>query len=722
MRTKMRNIKMELKFLILCIYLFHSGILRVGAEDADLYSPLDDVLRLNTSTFIPTVFQQNKNITFMVQFYNTYCGHCQMFAPVYKELATRVRNWTSVVRLAGIDCSKEENVITCSENKIEGYPTIYIYPPNAKFKEPNDVPLNLRTLKIEWNVDDIEESIIDYLGNLTQTNRQYPSVINAFQPIKSLNLNEVVRLYNSPQEPNAIVDSTSEQQDLMFVVENNDSYLGRKLIIEYSRISDKLELRRIPLSNKLLLKAILSEEDFENLEGNQPILVRVTSLNDGSKAQVLVRGEAKHILPTSPEHERQDFIERRFRMFFEHLYSIELKEKELESDVPSRQKEVEKSPGSSVNEVNSKEDGEVVIQYLLRTDKTGGRRIFAIDLLKGIAYMITHEIRIKGDLNPKEFETVRYLLTILDKYLPLEKWDTSLKKFIVDLRTRLDSGRHDYERSGISNVQMKDIQELAGGDTIRLRYGRENWVSCLASDKQHKGYTCSLWLLFHSLTVGEYYKAAPVQTVPKMVLSTMRGYITKFLGCTVCASNFEKETESLDDSLISRNASVSWLWYTHNKVNQRLNNEKQSDKLALTEVLFPSHKACSTCYKSDINEIGLDGKTLDDIEWNSTSVFKYMVDLYKPDRIVTPIEMASILTSIKSKSKYDVIESGKIDNTGTRRLKPSSVNRSVEEWNIQSLFSTSDISLCLFLYVASIVIVAMVCVSLNPKLKRLKTK
>lgn len=713
---------MELKFLILCIYLFHSGILRVRAEDADLYSQLDDVLRLNTSTFIPTVFQQNKNITFMVQFYNTYCGHCQMFAPVYKELATRVRNWTSVVRLAGIDCSKEENVITCSENKIEGYPTIYIYPPNAKLKDPNDAPLNLRKLHIEWNVDDIEESIIDYLGNLTQTNRQYPLVINAFQPIKSPNLNEFVRLYNSPQEPNAIIDSTSEQQDLMFVVENNDSYLGRKLIIEYSRISDKLELRRIPLSNKLLLKAILSEGDFENLEGYQPILVKVASLNDGSKVQVLVRGEAKHILPTSPEHERQDFIERRFRMFFEHLYSIELKEKESESDVPSRKKELDKSPGSSANEVNSKEDGEVVIQYLLRTDKTGGRRLFAIDLLKGIAYMITHEIRVKGDLSSKEFETVRHLLTILDKYLPLEKWDTSLKKFIVDLRTRLDAGRHDYELNGISNVQMKDIQELAGGDTIRLRYGRENWVSCQASDKQHKGYTCSLWLLFHSLTVGEYYKAAPVQTVPRMVLSTMRGYITKFLGCTVCASNFEKETESLDDGLISRNSSILWLWYTHNKVNQRLNNEKQLDKLALTEVLFPSHKACSTCYKSNFDEIGLDGKTLDDIEWNSTSVFKYMVDLYKPDRVITPIEMASILTSIKSKSKYDVIESSKIDNTGTRRLKPSSVNRSVEEWNIQSLFSTSDISLCLFLYVASIVIVAMVCVSLNPKLKRLKTR
>lgn len=718
----MRNIKLELKLLILYIYLFHNSIFRVKTDAPDLYSPLDDVLRLNSSTFVPTVFQQNKNVTFMVQFYNSFCGHCQMFAPVYKELASRVRNWTSVVQLAGIDCSKDENVLTCSENKIGGYPTIFIYYPNSKYQDPNDAPLDLRKLQIDWNVDDIEESLIDYLGNLTQTNRQYPQVVRAFLPINSSNLNEITRLYRAPQESNAIVDNTSEIQDLMFVIEKDDSYLGKKLIIEYSRLNDRLELRRILLSNKVLLKAMLSEEDFRKIEDYQPILVRVTSLNDRSKGQILVRGEAKHILPSSPEHERQDFIERRFKMFFEHLYSIELREKESDSAGQTKRKEVNQGPGPKSNEISSKENGEIVIQYLFQTDKTSGRQIFAVDLLKGIAYMITHEIKIKGDLNPNEFGTVRNILTILNKYLPLDIWDTSFNKFIVDLRTRLDSNRYIYESNGISAQQLRDILELAGGDAIRLRYSRENWVSCLASDKQHKGYTCSLWLLFHCMTVGEYYKAGPVQVKPKMVLTTMRDYITKFLGCTVCASNFEKETEGLESSLTSRNSSVLWLWYTHNKVNQRLNNEKQSNKLALTEVLFPSHKACSTCYRSDISEVGLDGKNLEDVEWNSESVFNFLVDLYKPDRIVTPIEFASILTSIKSKSNYDLLDTGKNDNLGTRRAGPSSANRSVEEWNIHSLFSTSDISLCLFLYVASIVIVAMVCISLNPKLKRLKTK
>lgn len=724
----MRNLELGLKLFIFCIFLIHHKVVQVKTDDApDLYSATDEVIRLNSTNFEPILFHQNKNITYMVQFYNTFCGHCQMFAPVYKDLASRVRNWTSVIRLAGIDCSKDENVITCSENKIEGYPTILIFPPNGKINEPDDAPMSLRKLNIDWTVDDIEESIVNYVANLTQTNKQYPLVADALQPIQGFSPKEIARLYRAPHESNGVIDDPSNVQDLMFVVEDGDSYLGRKLIIEYFRISDKLELRRILLSNKLLLKSILTEEEYRKLDDNQPILVRVTSLDDESKGQVLVRGEAKHILPTSPEHERQDFIYGRFKMFFEHFYSIELTEKESEIDIFHHKKK-EVNGSSSNNEVvkPTKDDGEMVIQYLLQNDKVDGKRIFAIDLLKGIAYMITHEIKIKGDLNPTEFATVRNLLTIVKKYLPLEKWDSNFSRFITDLRTRLDTGRHIFESNGISAQQMRDILELAGADDIRRRYNSEHWVSCSNSDKQHKGYTCSLWLLFHTMTVGEYFKAAPVRVRPTMVLFTMRDYITKFLGCTVCSSNFEKETESLDSSLVARNSSVLWLWYTHNKVNQRLNNEKSntSEKKPLAAVLFPSFKDCSACYTSEINDVGMDGKNLEDIDWNSTSVLNYLIDMYKPGRIITPIELASILTSIKSKSNYDIIEGNKKLDTpsGTRRLSPSSANHSVEQWNIQSLFSTSDISLCLFLYLACIIIVLVVCVSLNPRLKRLKIK
>lgn len=703
-------------FLISYILLLIPAVAK--SNDApDLYKATDDVIRLDSTSFIPTVFHQNKNVTYMVQFYNTFCGHCQMFSPVYKELATRVKNWTSVVRIAGVDCSKDENVITCSENSIQGYPTILIFPPNARVQDPKDAPLNLRSLNIEWTVDDIEESIIDYIENLSRTNREYPLVVNALSPITVSDFTDVKRLY--PQE------NDYGHGDFMFIVESDKSYLGRKLILEYFRIWSKLELRRILLSNTKLLERIMTRDEISKLKADQPVLLRIPnqqeSNGDSIKAQVLVRGESDHILPTSPEHEREDFIYDRFKTFFEHFYQVELKEHENSSDAkPAINPKPKRVNPFSVSENAFNHSSDLEIQYLIHSETKGTKKVFAIDLLKGISYMLTHEVKIKGDLTPNEYNTVRNLLTILKKYLPLEKWDSSVNKFVMEMRTRLDKNRTIYEKQGIKAQEMLDILDLSGGDGVRLRFSRENWVSCYESDLHNKGYTCSLWLLFHTMTVGEYVKAAPVRTRPTMVLTTMRDYITKFLGCTVCASNFEKETESLEDSLSSRNSSVLWLWRTHNFVTQRLNNEKPDGKRALADIIFPNHQSCSDCLETALTDIGRDGKTFEDIEWKQVNVLKHLIEIYRPDKVVSPIEMAILLSRIKGKVNYDLMEiSTDTAHAGAWRLAASGadLNQS-EQWNVRSIFSTGDISLCLILYLTCIMIVAIVCVALNPKWTR----
>lgn len=677
----------------------------VNAEDRDLYSPSDDVLRLNSTTFIPTVFHQNKNTTFMVQFYNTYCGHCQMFAPIYKELATRLKNWTSIVQIAGIDCSKDENVITCSENKIDGYPTILIFPPNARVQDPNDAPMNLRSLNIEWTVDDIEESIVNYLVNLTQTRKEFPSVVEALQPLNISDLSEFHRVYPPTPGYDEIINEYRDQQDLMFVLESESSYIGRKLIIEYFRLSPRLELRRVMLTNKPLISSILTAEELSKINHDQPVLVRMTmNFSTESKGQVLVRGQAETILPSSSDAEREDFVYSRFKSFFEHYYSIELEQ--IGMKLQEFHEAAVKKLRNESNQLKDKQDLDLEIQHLVHDDPVGTKRLFAIDLLKGISYMITHEIRIKGDLNPSGFSTVRNLLTILLKYLPLSGWDMKMDKFISDLRTNLDKNRATFEKVGITGREMSDLLELSGADEIRLRYGREKWVSCSMSDRYNKGYTCSLWLLFHSLTVGEYSRAAPVRTRPTMVLSTMKGYITKFLGCTVCSSNFEKETESLEISLTVRNSSVLWLWDTHNRVNQRLNLENHSNQRSLSKVIFPHKDLCQSCIKTDITKLEMDGKTLTDVDWDMKSILSFLVEHYRPERVVTPKELASLLTKIAGKVRYDIV---------------TDANRSADQWKIHSIFSAGDISLCLFLYLACIVMVAVVCVALNPQWKRYKT-
>lgn len=704
------------KFLLsLVIYQLVTSSVNAIPEP-DLYTDNDAVIRLNATSFIPTVFHQNKNVTYMVQFYNTFCGHCQMFAPIYKELALRVQNWTTVFRMAGVDCAKDENLLTCRDNNIGGYPTILIFAPNSKAQDSKDAPFNLRNLNINWNVDEIEESIVDYMTNLTQIKPEVPLVVLALQPITESDPSRIQRIYSHPDLRNDLDDRDSDIQDMMLVIEGPKSYVGRKLILEYYRLHKKLELRRTTTANTGLMSHILFEKDLTNLDKNLPILVRLKSHRIGD-SDILVKGEEQTILPSKTQSERQDEVYNRFKAFFEHYYFVELGKIDT-SVVKSAYGEKDRPQNSNGDRVEETE-----IQYLIHNDPIGSNKIFAIDILKAVAYMLTHEVRIKGDLNPSEYKTVRDLLTVIKKFLPLDKWDKQFMKFVDTLRTKFDVDRDTYEKDGMGADVVKTIMDEANADSISKAYHDANYVSCWNSDRNHKGYTCSVWLLFHSLTVGEYYKTAPVIREPKLVLTTMRDYITQFLGCTVCATNFAKETENMLNSITAKNSSVMWLWRTHNQISERINNEKETEIKPLIEIIFPAHNKCPRCIATQISEVGVDGKTLTDVVWNLPAVFDYVCALYKPENVVSPDAMNRMLSTIKSKLNYDVIET----NATQEQRRPitfssDSLNQSIEQSNSHTMFTTSDISFCLIIYASCIFIVVTVFFALKPRWKRFKTR
>ncbi|MEQ2170353.1 Sulfhydryl oxidase 2, partial [Goodea atripinnis] len=101
------------------------------------------------------------------------------------------------------------------------------------------------------------------------------------------------------------------------------------------------------------------------------------------------------------------------------------------------------------------------------------------------------------------------------------------------------------------------------------------WVGCQGSRPGLRGYPCSLWTLFHVLTVqhdatptvldntGLEGKAAPV-------LQVMRHYIRTFFGCKECGQHFEQAAAASMDEVKSPEEEVLWLWNQHNRVNARL--------------------------------------------------------------------------------------------------------------------------------------------------------
>ena len=103
-----------------------------------------------------------------------------------------------------------------------------------------------------------------------------------------------------------------------------------------------------------------------------------------------------------------------------------------------------------------------------------------------------------------------------------------------------------------------------------------SWVGCLGSDQKFRGYPCSLWQTFHSLTVGALL-ADELEMNGGGVSKTIVDYVHYFFTCRHCAEHFATEVER---NKVQSNANVTfplwpsdtvfWMWKLHNMANLRL--------------------------------------------------------------------------------------------------------------------------------------------------------
>ncbi|XP_013184933.1 sulfhydryl oxidase 1 isoform X2 [Amyelois transitella] len=91
-------------------------------DEQGLYSKLDNVVILTQRNFERKVYGQ-KHAT-IVQFYNSFCGHCRAFAPKFKSMAIDFAPWKNIIVLAVMDCSVEENNEVCRQFEVMAYPSL----------------------------------------------------------------------------------------------------------------------------------------------------------------------------------------------------------------------------------------------------------------------------------------------------------------------------------------------------------------------------------------------------------------------------------------------------------------------------------------------------------------------------------------------------------------------------------------------------------------------
>ena len=102
-----------------------------------------------------------------------------------------------------------------------------------------------------------------------------------------------------------------------------------------------------------------------------------------------------------------------------------------------------------------------------------------------------------------------------------------------------------------------------------------SWVGCLGSDPKFRGYPCSLWQTFHTITVGALL--ADEFDMNEGVSKTIYDYVHHFFTCRHCAEHFAQEVAKSSSS--SHNTTtlpmwpsdtVFWMWRLHNMANLRL--------------------------------------------------------------------------------------------------------------------------------------------------------
>ncbi|XP_050683045.1 sulfhydryl oxidase 1-like isoform X1 [Leptidea sinapis] len=228
-------------------------------DQQGLYSKSDHVTILTIANFDKNIYGQDH--AYLVQFYNSYCGHCRAFAPKFKALASEIAPWKNVVKLGVIDCSVEENNEICRQFEVMAYPSL-------RFLHENYLKGNAFIGDKFPSADTAEKLKINLITVLQNEQSQ-----GRLHSAPSLNISSYVSYLD------AINSGPKDTQYTFFVFEDENSTVGSQLILDLNdyehvrvvRVLDNSDLAGVAKITSIpALVAVNSEIMPSNLTPHQP--------------------------------------------------------------------------------------------------------------------------------------------------------------------------------------------------------------------------------------------------------------------------------------------------------------------------------------------------------------------------------------------------------------------------------------------------------------------
>ncbi|CAB1434425.1 unnamed protein product [Pleuronectes platessa] len=351
------------------------------------------------------------------------------------------------------------------------------------------------------------------------------------------------------------------------ITEEPGSYVGREVILDLLQFSG-VEVKRA-LSTDLPLLDALKITTFPSIYLLQP---------NGTHAHM--------------------HVEKRLRFFFSSLLKT----------LPGVQRRV-KSHGSpsSAGQMGALADGQSTEPWRDFSRST----VYSADLESALHYLLRVELATHNSLEGEELKVFKDFVTLVSKLYPGRGSVVKLMETLSDWLLSLPLQRIPYQ----AVLDLVDNKMRISGVFLGAEL---RWVGCQGSRAGLRGYPCSLWTLFHVLSVQ--HEATPtalentgLESEAAPVLQVMRRYIRTFFGCEQCGRHFEQAASLSVDAVRDGGQQVLWLWNQHNMVNERLAGSLSDDPL-FPKAAWPSPVLCASCHEEK------DGVHV----WNQDNVLRFL--------------------------------------------------------------------------------------------------
>lgn len=402
-------------------------------------------------------------------------------------------------------------------------------------------------------------------------------------------------------------------------------------------------------------------------------------------------------------------------------------------------------PIQNVVSVRPKEDTIAALKPWKDNDQ--GKVYFA-DLESSLHYLLRVELASHKILEGPELTSLKDLITVLSKLFPgpqpVVKLLETLQEWLVSLP--LDKIPYDAILDLVNNKMR--ISGMFLRNTVE-------WVGCQGSQPHYRGYPCSLWTLFHILTVHaetrpEMQIIAGFDNGPQVVLQVIRRYIHHFFGCRDCALHFEEMARESMAEVQTLDGAILWLWKKHNEVNIRLAGAPSEDPM-FPKVAWPTADGCPVCHE-EIKGLHT---------WKEEEVLRFLKSHYSVDNISYKYsgyesQIHKAVNEVvkgngkkgKEKGPPQLMHSQKEPNIDAQNIDQNSRNgalvkrertdlldQNMERQELDSYrkevkhisflgvgFSRMDMSLCILLYAASSFFLMIMYFYFQMRSKRWKTK